>query len=220
MQIEDYLYQKKLHEPLAEAKLTCMKAEDWTLLDRQALGAVRLSLAKNIAYNVVNKKTTYNLLKALSNMLEVYCSPVPPVPLPQWNRPMQRSDDLNGGIVVVKEVVKWCGGGICGELVGERMIQNPWVLVEGVFRIGLEREFVIVDWNFLVVDHSRKLSRDVVLVSVLGNFLGGFWVDELALKAMRYGDQGWDKRRLFDSFGCVRMMITSSRYILNSHAKY
>nr|GEW43226.1 hypothetical protein [Tanacetum cinerariifolium] len=47
-----------------------MKAEDWTLLDRQALGAVRLSLAKNVAYNVVNKKTTYRLFKALSNMYE------------------------------------------------------------------------------------------------------------------------------------------------------
>ncbi|GKC97752.1 putative RNA-directed DNA polymerase, partial [Tanacetum coccineum] len=41
-----------------------------TLLDRQALGAVRLSLAKNVAYNVVNEKTTYGLLKALSNMYE------------------------------------------------------------------------------------------------------------------------------------------------------
>nr|GEX16536.1 hypothetical protein [Tanacetum cinerariifolium] len=66
------------------------------------------------------------------------------------------------------------------------MVQNLWVLVEEVFRRGLEREFVIVDWNFLVVDHLRKLSRDVVLV-----------VDELTLEAMRYGDQGWDKRRLF-----------------------
>ncbi|GKA47383.1 retrovirus-related pol polyprotein from transposon TNT 1-94, partial [Tanacetum coccineum] len=36
----------------------------------QALGAVRLSLAKNVAYNVVNKKTTYNLFKALSSMYE------------------------------------------------------------------------------------------------------------------------------------------------------
>ncbi|GJY03411.1 retrovirus-related pol polyprotein from transposon TNT 1-94 [Tanacetum coccineum] len=51
MQIEDYLYRKKLHEPLA-------------------LGAVRLSLAKNVAYNVVNEKTTYGLLKDLSNMYE------------------------------------------------------------------------------------------------------------------------------------------------------
>ncbi|GJU83864.1 retrovirus-related pol polyprotein from transposon TNT 1-94 [Tanacetum coccineum] len=40
------------------------------LLDRQALGVVRLSLAKNIAYNIVNEKTTYDLFKALSNMYE------------------------------------------------------------------------------------------------------------------------------------------------------
>ncbi|GJS86807.1 putative RNA-directed DNA polymerase [Tanacetum coccineum] len=37
---------------------------------KTALGAVRLSLAKNVAYNVVNEKTTYSLLKALSNMHE------------------------------------------------------------------------------------------------------------------------------------------------------
>ncbi|GJS06439.1 hypothetical protein Tco_0363235 [Tanacetum coccineum] len=47
MQIEDYLYWKKLHEPLEKAKPTGMKAEDWTLLDRQALDVVRLSLTKN-----------------------------------------------------------------------------------------------------------------------------------------------------------------------------
>ncbi|GKD14538.1 hypothetical protein Tco_1198945, partial [Tanacetum coccineum] len=70
MKIKDYLYQKKLHEPLAESKPTGMKFEDWALLDRQALGAVRLSLVKNVAYNVVNEKTTYGLLKALSNMYE------------------------------------------------------------------------------------------------------------------------------------------------------
>ncbi|GJW01707.1 retrovirus-related pol polyprotein from transposon TNT 1-94 [Tanacetum coccineum] len=70
MQIKDYLYQKKLHKPLAEAKPTGMKVEDWTLLDRQALGAVRLSLVKNVACNVVNEKTTYDLFKALSNMYE------------------------------------------------------------------------------------------------------------------------------------------------------
>ncbi|GJZ39852.1 hypothetical protein Tco_0586415 [Tanacetum coccineum] len=75
--------------------------------------------------------------------------------------------------------------------------KNPVKCYNGVFGRGLEIELVIVDWNFLVVDHLRKLSRDVVLVSVLGNFLGGFWVDELAFKAMRYGDQRWDKRRLF-----------------------
>nr|GEV01876.1 retrovirus-related Pol polyprotein from transposon TNT 1-94 [Tanacetum cinerariifolium] len=39
-------------------------------LDRQALGAVRLSLVKNVACNVVNEKTTYGLFKAPSNMYE------------------------------------------------------------------------------------------------------------------------------------------------------
>ncbi|GKB93237.1 hypothetical protein Tco_0979374 [Tanacetum coccineum] len=68
--IKDYMYQKKLHEPLAKDKPTGMKAEDWTLLDRHALGAVRLLLAKNVAYNVVNEKTTYGLFKALSYMYE------------------------------------------------------------------------------------------------------------------------------------------------------
>nr|GEX59450.1 retrovirus-related Pol polyprotein from transposon TNT 1-94 [Tanacetum cinerariifolium] len=53
-----------------EAKPTGMKAEDWTLLVRQALGVVRLSLAKNVTYNVVNEKTTYGLIKALSNMYD------------------------------------------------------------------------------------------------------------------------------------------------------
>ncbi|GJZ62198.1 putative RNA-directed DNA polymerase [Tanacetum coccineum] len=42
-----------------------MAEDDW-----QALGAVRLSLAKNIAYNVVNEKTTYGLFTTLSNMYE------------------------------------------------------------------------------------------------------------------------------------------------------
>nr|GEY94716.1 hypothetical protein [Tanacetum cinerariifolium] len=43
-----------------------MQIEDYL----QALGAIRLSLAKNVAYNVVNEKTTYGLFKALSNIYE------------------------------------------------------------------------------------------------------------------------------------------------------
>ncbi|GJR12808.1 retrovirus-related pol polyprotein from transposon TNT 1-94 [Tanacetum coccineum] len=70
MKIEDYMYQKKLYEPLAKAKPIGMKAKDWTLLDRQALGVVRLSLAKNVAYNVVKEKTTHRLIKDMFNMSE------------------------------------------------------------------------------------------------------------------------------------------------------
>ncbi|GJT39331.1 hypothetical protein Tco_0939196 [Tanacetum coccineum] len=44
-----------------------MKAEVWTLIDNVWSG---YSLAENVAYNVVNEKTTYGLIKALSNMYE------------------------------------------------------------------------------------------------------------------------------------------------------
>ncbi|GKC90276.1 hypothetical protein Tco_1150925 [Tanacetum coccineum] len=68
------------------------------------------------------------------------------------------SGDLNGGIVVVEEAAKWCGRGIYGEVVGEMIVQNLGVLVEGVFRIGLERVFVVMDWSFLAVVHLRKIK--------------------------------------------------------------
>ncbi|XP_049931564.1 germacrene A hydroxylase-like [Nymphaea colorata] len=55
MQIDDFLYQKKLHEPLMEAKPTTMADADWQLLDRQALGVIRLTLARNVAFNIVNE---------------------------------------------------------------------------------------------------------------------------------------------------------------------
>ncbi|GJZ55706.1 hypothetical protein Tco_0610899 [Tanacetum coccineum] len=55
---------------LSETKPIGIKQEDWAQLDRQALGVVRLSLAKNVAFNVLNEKTTLGLLKGLSNMYE------------------------------------------------------------------------------------------------------------------------------------------------------
>ncbi|KHN15606.1 Retrovirus-related Pol polyprotein from transposon TNT 1-94, partial [Glycine soja] len=68
MQIEDYLYQKKLYQPLSGVKPEDMKQEEWNLLDRQALGVIRLTLAKNVAFNIVNEMTTAGLMKALSDM--------------------------------------------------------------------------------------------------------------------------------------------------------
>ncbi|KAF5766504.1 putative RNA-directed DNA polymerase [Helianthus annuus] len=70
MQIEDLLYQKSLHLPMSVEQPDDMYDEDWMLLDRQALGVVWLSLAKSVAYNIVNETTTYGVLKALSNMYE------------------------------------------------------------------------------------------------------------------------------------------------------
>ena len=56
MQMEDYLFSKKLHLPLA-AKPEGMKDDDWNLLDRQVLEVIRLILSKNVAYNVAKEKT-------------------------------------------------------------------------------------------------------------------------------------------------------------------
>ena len=71
MQIEDYLYGNKLHLPLLGTKPETMKDEDWNLLDRQVLGVIRLTLSRFVAHNVVKKKkTTVNLMNALSSMYE------------------------------------------------------------------------------------------------------------------------------------------------------
>ena len=70
MQIEDYLYKRKLHLPLLGIKPEAMKAEEWALLDRLVLGVIRLTLSRSVAHNVVKEKTTANLIKALSGMYE------------------------------------------------------------------------------------------------------------------------------------------------------
>ena len=70
MQIEDYLYQRKLYLPLTSVRPDSMKVEDWVLLNRQALGMIRLTLACNVAFNIAKEKTTASLMKALSNMYE------------------------------------------------------------------------------------------------------------------------------------------------------
>ena len=70
MQIEDYLYGRKLHLPLLGTKPKAMKAEDWALLDKQVLGVIRLTLSRSVTHNVVKEKTTSDLMKALSNMYE------------------------------------------------------------------------------------------------------------------------------------------------------
>ena len=70
MQIEDYLYGRKLHLPLLGIKPEAMKAEERALLDRQVLGVIRLTLSRFVAHNVVKEKTTANLMKALSGMYE------------------------------------------------------------------------------------------------------------------------------------------------------
>ena len=68
MQIEDYLYGKKLHLPLLGMKSDRMEEEEWSLLDRQVLGVIQLTLTRSVAHNVMKEKTTVDLMKALSSM--------------------------------------------------------------------------------------------------------------------------------------------------------
>ena len=70
MQIEDYLYGKKLHLPLLREKPEIMKTKEWPLLDRQVLEVIRLTLFRSVAHNVVKEKTIADLIKALSGMYE------------------------------------------------------------------------------------------------------------------------------------------------------
>ena len=70
MQIEDYLYAKKLHLSLLGKKPKIMKDEDWNLLDRQVLGVIQLTLSRSVAHNVVKENTILDLMKALSGMYE------------------------------------------------------------------------------------------------------------------------------------------------------
>ena len=70
MQIEDYLYGKKLHLPLLGEKPAIMKDDEWNLLDRQVLGVIRLALSRPVAHNVMKEKIMADLMKALSGMYE------------------------------------------------------------------------------------------------------------------------------------------------------
>jgi hypothetical protein len=54
IQMEDYLYQKDLFLPLGgiEKKSMDMKDEEWEILERKALGTIRLSLVASVAFNI------------------------------------------------------------------------------------------------------------------------------------------------------------------------
>lgn len=73
MQIEDYMYGKKLHLPFLRAKSDNIKDNEWALLDRQVLRVVRLTLSRAVVHNVVKAKTTASLVAALSDIQKAFC---------------------------------------------------------------------------------------------------------------------------------------------------
>eukprot|EP00253_Pinus_taeda_P009738 PITA_09738 len=72
MRMEDYSYQKDLYLPLGRKTkmLTGMTDEEWNLLDRKALGIVRLCLEASVAFNILKETTTEGLIKALEKLYE------------------------------------------------------------------------------------------------------------------------------------------------------
>ena len=60
MQMEDYLYQRDLYLPLSgkTKKPMSMTATEWDILDRKALGTIRLCLAASVAFNISKEMET------------------------------------------------------------------------------------------------------------------------------------------------------------------
>ncbi|VFQ77094.1 unnamed protein product [Cuscuta campestris] len=69
MQIEDLMFHKDLDVVLGD-KPEKMSDADWAGLDRKAMSVIRLSLTKNVAFNILKEKTAKRIMDALSNMYE------------------------------------------------------------------------------------------------------------------------------------------------------
>jgi len=68
MQIEDLIVQKDLDVVLGD-KSEKMSDAEWARLDRN-MSVIRLSLTKNVAFNILKEKTPKSIMEALSNMYE------------------------------------------------------------------------------------------------------------------------------------------------------
>lgn len=65
------MYQKKnLYQPLEKAQPDSMSVEEWKVLYGQALGVVKVTLARNIAFNFTDEMMIARLIKTLSDMHE------------------------------------------------------------------------------------------------------------------------------------------------------
>jgi hypothetical protein len=51
-------------------KSTAMKDEEWEVLDRKALGMIRLSLTMSMAFNILEEKTTKERMDTLAKLYE------------------------------------------------------------------------------------------------------------------------------------------------------
>ena len=72
MHMEYYLCKKDLYLPLSRKtkKPTTMIDTEWEILDRKALGIVRLCLVASVAFNILKETTTEGLINALVKLYE------------------------------------------------------------------------------------------------------------------------------------------------------
>ncbi|GJU97189.1 transportin-1 isoform X1 [Tanacetum coccineum] len=129
-------------------------AEDYTLLDRQALGVVRLSLSKNVAYDVVNVKTTYKLIKALSNIYEKPSTSNKGIDTPYL---LDGYGILGNGLLVHQSL----GCGICFKNDTAYMLSEsvlwyaPWLSDQLEWICGMLHGLVI-NWSSSAIETSRN----------------------------------------------------------------
>ena len=70
--MEDYLYQKDLYLPLGgkEKQPVTMKDEELEVLDKKALGAIRLCLDSSVAFNISKENTIEGVMSTLDKLYE------------------------------------------------------------------------------------------------------------------------------------------------------
>jgi len=68
----DYLYQRDLYQPLRGKTKKSMSMIDtkWDILDRKALGTMRLCLAALVAFNISKEMTKKGLMSTLAKLYE------------------------------------------------------------------------------------------------------------------------------------------------------
>eukprot|EP00253_Pinus_taeda_P003136 PITA_03136 len=72
MQMEYYLYQRDLYLPLSgkTKKPMSMTDTEWDIIDRKAIGTIRLCLVALVAFNISNEMKTEGLMSALAKLYE------------------------------------------------------------------------------------------------------------------------------------------------------
>jgi hypothetical protein len=72
MQMEYHLYQKDLFLPLGgiTKKPMTMKDEEWEVLERKALGTIRMTLTTSMAFIISKENTPKELMEALAKLYE------------------------------------------------------------------------------------------------------------------------------------------------------